>query len=216
MTTSLSADTVTSVNLNPGHSGLEVQKLAQPNNFSLPFVFEGKAGSEFYIPMGSGRIATILKMFETVKFLSLTFHVVISGVNGFLRFAASPVGTVLKTELDWLGATVGQFFTGNAQGRTSSEYSFPTEHPFGVELKAATLGNPRPSFMFKFTGDPTDVVFLRGRMDISCGGYGIMPPAVLKEISPSVNRAPPTANSGVLRQAQTSAAPDDDSDDEDE
>lgn len=214
MTTSLSASVEAGGSLASGPSALEVATLQHPNLFVVPFVYEARHNDVFYFPMRKGRIGTLSSMFESVKFEAFEFAVMISGHNAVLRFAAIG-GIEPVTERDWLSAPVGQYFVGNSQGYTSTTYQFPSSHPFGREMKAVTLGNPRPSFMFKFTGDPSDKCWVRGKITIQCGGFGLPAPISLSTFNPPTPPPrPPTANSSVARVASSITPVEEETDEE--
>jgi hypothetical protein len=72
---------------------------------------------------------------------------------------------------------------GSDSSTTHSRYSLPDTHPFGRELKAATLGNPCPAVTFHLGGadadSPARGAFLRGTVRVRCAGPGIFPPVRL-------------------------------------
>lgn len=182
--TSLGATDTTLSALTTGTASLEVGGPSIPRDIELPFVQTFEPQKQYMISMQSGRISTLTSLFESVKFVSLTFAVEVTGQSGKLQFAATPNDYQPQTDTDWLGATVYQRFSGNAHGDTYAEYQFPTRHPFGHELKATSLGNEYPRFYFRFLGSTGDTARVRGCFIIRGGGTGILSAAPLTEIVP--------------------------------
>lgn len=172
--TSLSATDTSLPALTSGSSGLEVASLQAPRELEIPFVQEFSPEQVYEIPITTGKISTLMSLFETVKFVGLTFAVEISGQSGKLQFVATVDSSAPVKDSAWLGATVYQRFSGNAQGDTYAEYSFPARHPFGRELKATTLGNAAPRFFFRFRGSTGTSANVRGSIIIHGGGTGII------------------------------------------
>lgn len=172
--TSLGATDTSLPALTSGTSGLEGATLQAPRSLEIPFVQEFSPAQIFEVPISTGKIAVLMTLFESVKFVSLTFSVEISGQSGNLQFAAVGDTSPPVKDSAWLGATVYQRFSGNAQGDTYAEYTFPSRHPFGKELKATVLGNPAPSFFFRFRGSTGSSASVRGVLTIHGGGTGIL------------------------------------------
>jgi len=160
--------------LTSGVSGLEVASLSAPRELEIPFVQTFAPEQVYQMPLTTGRIATLVSLFETVKFVSLRFAVEVHGKAGKLQFAATTASSAPTTNEGWLGATVYQRFSGNEQGDTYAEYVFPARHPFGRELKATVLGNDAPNFWFRFTGSTGNSAEIRGSLVIHGGGTGII------------------------------------------
>jgi hypothetical protein len=161
--------------LTKGTSGLQVATLAVPRHLEIPFVQIFRPDQRFTLSISSGKIGTFLSLFESVKFVSLTFAVEVTGQSGKLQFAATALGSPPADDNAWLSATVYQRFTGNAHGDTYAEYRFPSTHPFGTELKAVALGNDPPKFYFRFLGTTGDTASIRGALVLQGGGTGIIP-----------------------------------------
>jgi len=179
MTTTLGATADQPSVLLTGTSQLGVSPPAPPREIQVPFVQVCLPNTKFRLSYSQDSIATLLSAYESVTFVSLSFAVEITGQNGRLQFAATTSTASPTTDLEWLGAHVQQRFAGNAHGDTFAEWSFPSNHRFGVELKAATLGNDPPRFYFRFQGNTGDSCTVAGRLVVRGGGYGIIPPIPL-------------------------------------
>ncbi|ALM62224.1 hypothetical protein [Soybean leaf-associated mycoflexivirus 1] len=170
--------------LTAGVSGLDVASLSLPREIEIPFI-------QNFLPMvvkklswATGEVNIMMAPFETVKFVSLSFSVEVSGQTGKLQFAATTSSDPPDSEDDWIGATVFQRFSGNAHGDTYAEYVFPSRHPFGLELKATTLGNDPPNFFFRFKGGTGCTASIRGKLVIRGGGHGIIKATRLIDVTP--------------------------------
>lgn len=170
--------------LTAGVSGLEVSSLALPREIEIPFIQNFTPMQVKKLTWASGEISQMMSPFETVKFVSLSFSVEVSGQTGKLQFAATTSSDPPSSEDDWIGATVFQRFSGNAHGDTYAEYVFPSRHPFGLELKATTLGNDPPNFYFRFKGSTGNTASLRGKLVIRGGGHGIIQASRLLDVTP--------------------------------
>lgn len=182
--TSLGATDTTLSALTTATAHLEVGAPPTPRDIELPFVQIFEPQKQYMISMKSTRIATLMSLFESVKFVSLTFAVEVTGQSGKLQFAVTPNDYQPQTDADWLGATVYQRFSGNAHGDTYAEYRLPATHPFGGELKATNLGNEHPRFYFRFLGSTGDSASVRGCITVRGGGTGILSAMPLNEIIP--------------------------------
>lgn len=180
MTALGAADTNLSA-LTSGTSGLEVNQLAAPRHIEIPFVQTFRPDQRFTLSLTSGRAATLLSLFESVKLVSLSFSVEVTGQSGKLQFAATTSSSPPSDDNGWLGATVYQRFTGNAHGDTYADYTFPRSHPFGREVRAVALGNDPPRFYFRFLGSTGDSASVRGSLVLQGGGHGIVPAIGLNE-----------------------------------
>jgi len=170
--------------LTTGVSQLDVGSLATPRLIEIPFVQTFTPSKIFTLSLATSRIASIMSLFETVKLVSLSFSVEVSGRKGKLSFAATE-GNAPTTDLGWLSAVVYQRFSGNEQGDTYAEYVFPSLHPFSKELKALAVGNPPPKFHFRFSGDGGDSASVRGKIVLQGGGSGIISAMFLTEVVPT-------------------------------
>lgn len=170
--------------LTSGVSALEVATPSLPREIEIPFVQMFSPGTTKQLAWTSGDIKTMMAPYESVKFVSLAFSVEVTGQTGKLQFAAVTESDGPASEDDWFGATVFQRFSGNAHGDTYAEYSFPARHPFGLELKAVTLGNDPPYFFFRFKGSTGNSAAIRGKLVIRGGGHGIIPAHRLTDITP--------------------------------
>lgn len=170
--------------LTSGVSTLEVATPALPREIEVPFIQNFLPAQVKKLTWLTGDIATMMAPFESVKFVSLSFSVEVSGQTGKLQFAATTESDGPSSEDDWIGATVFQRFSGNAHGDTYAEYVFPVRHPFGLELKATTLGNDPPNFFFRFKGSTGTSASLRGKLVIRGGGHGIIKAMRLYDVTP--------------------------------
>lgn len=161
--------------LTSGVSGLALDSLPAPTTIDIPFVVVFAPKSRYRIHFDDARFAAILSPFETVRLVSLSFSVEITGQSGKIWFAACGSDNLPTTDAEWLGSPVFQRFAGNAHGDTFADYALPSSHPFGNELKATVLGNPSPRFYFKFDGGSGDSASMRGRITVHGGGRGIVP-----------------------------------------
>lgn len=160
--------------LTTGVSQLGVQSLAVPQDIEIPFVtiFDPKTRGRLHFD--EGVVSTLISVFESVHFVSLSFSVEITGQAGRLWFSATTSDATPATDRAWLGSPVFQRFAGNAHGDTFAEYVFPSTHPFGREVKAAVLGNAPPRFYFRFDGESGDSCSVRGKLVVRGGGRGII------------------------------------------
>lgn len=180
----LAATDVTHAPLTTGVAQLEVNTLPTPRSLEVPFVQVFEPMKSYTLSLRHGKIATLMTLFESVKLVSLTFSVEITGQSGKLQFAATTSGSAPVNDTAWLASTVYQRFSGNAHGDTYAEYQLPARHPFGHELKAVALGNDPPKFYFRFTGSTGDSARLRGCLVLSGGGAGIIEAINLNELIP--------------------------------
>lgn len=183
MTTVLGATSDQPSVLLSGTSQLGVAPPVPPREIQIPFVHVFLPNTKCRLSYNTGTVATLLSSFESVSFVSLSFAVEVVGQNGRLQFAATTSSSSPVSEMDWLGAHVHHRFAGNAHGDTFAEWSFPREHRFGVELKAASLGNGPPNFYFRFDGGSGDTCTVSGRLVVRGGGYGIVPPLPLTSLA---------------------------------
>lgn len=175
MATALGATDATLTALTSGVSALDVGSPATPRDIEIPFVQIFSPGQIYDLSISATKIAGMMSLFETVKFISLSFAVEVTGKSGKLQFAADTDNSAPTSDAAWLGSTVYQRFSGNDQGDTYAEYVFPTRHPFGRELKAIAMGNDPPKFHFRFVGKTGDSASVRGKFVIQGGGTGIIP-----------------------------------------
>lgn len=175
MSTALAATDSTLTALTSGVSALDVATLTAPRDIEIPFVQIFAPAQVYNLSIDTGKISNMMSLFETVKFVSLSFAVEVTGKSGKLQFAADTDGSAPISDTAWLGSTVYQRFSGNEQGDTYAEYVFPARHPFGHELKAVAMGNDPPKFHFRFSGNTGDSASVRGKFVICGGGSGIIP-----------------------------------------
>jgi hypothetical protein len=175
--------------LTTGTSQLGVSAPATPRTIEIPFatVFDPLTRGRF--PFDEGVIANYTSLFESVQFVSLEFSVELTGQNAKLSFAATGSDVMPATNLAWLGSPIFQRFAGNAHGDTFADYRFPTAHPFGLEVKATTLGNPHPRFYFKFDGGSSDKCSIRGKFVVRGGGHGIIPATTITMLATNKSTA---------------------------
>lgn len=184
--------------LTNGVSQLEVQSLSAPQDIEIPFVtiFDPKTRGRLHFDEGT--VATLISLFESARFISLDFSVEITGQSGRLWFAATGTDTTPATDRAWLGAPVFQRFAGNAHGDTFADYTFPSRHPFGSEVKATVLGNPHPRFYFRFDGGTGDSCSVRGKLVVRGGGRGIIDATSITMLATPKTASPSRqADSGV-------------------
>lgn len=160
--------------LTTGVSQLGAPFLSVPQDIEIPFVTIFDPNTRGRLHFDEGVIATLISVFESVTFISLSFSVEITGQAGKLWFSATTSDATPATDKAWLGAPVFQRFAGNAHGDTFAEYVFPSQHPFGREVKATVLGNRPPRFYFRFDGSTGNICSVRGKLVVRGGGRGIL------------------------------------------
>lgn len=123
-----------------------------------------------------------LSFFESVRLVDLQVTVSLpSGTDTFFHVAARPVSSAVPAT----DCPVYSGYPGSAN-QAVPHWSLPPSFPFTRELKAPSVGNPRPEFLFGIE-DLAANARLRIVATLQCSGYGV----------PSVLAVNPTTNSGT-------------------
>jgi hypothetical protein len=159
-----------------------------PREILLPFVslLSGKTPRLCFDVATSNLFKNLVSPYESAQLLEFSASVRISpGVGLQVDMGAYAKG---DPPLEFFSSPVWHRVSGATYSYVESSFSLPNTHPFGRELKAPTVGNPRPVFFFVLTGavaesTETDAI-VRGLIRFSVHGSGVMEALVFPASAP--------------------------------
>jgi len=154
-----------------------------PSRFVIPFYFSlsGAGADRHFDPRTHTDLQQRLALFESVTLDSIEFEVrLAAGIN---RRVLACVTTSADSPANMLIGFPRLFLDGAQQFAVSANWTLPTDHSYGREIRSTAVGNPTPHFHFRYSGGVATSQFadvaIYGTLTVTTRGTGVPVPLTL-------------------------------------
>lgn len=167
-------------------------------------------------PFESMASALILGTYESVRLITAEFVVWIpKGAVNAMYLAVVGHGNGIKAE-EWFSAPISEFFSGSDQGPVSHRWALPSNHSFGREYRAATLGTGPPRFNFSLSNTATLTARITANFEFEVAGQSPTPRFNMMVSTPKAVFTALRDSIGEHARVGPAVAPDEPDDDEED